>query len=149
MIQSSSFVILFKPPQTRDKPPQRCFLDALDCLSRINRKEGLEAGVERAKLMLSNIYKTAQGILEMKQVVNSGGALLCVMIPDGTLDSRLFAHPYPLMMLAQFTLRAYVDSSRNRRAPTWPLVASAVFSSEAGTCLIVGVPPICEDPPRR
>lgn len=98
--------------------------------------------------MLINIYKTAQSILEMKQVINTG-SLLYVTIPDGTLDSRLFGHPHALSMLAQFVLRAYVNSSRNRRAQTWALVASAVYNPEQNTCLMVGVPPIVEDPPRR
>ena len=141
-----TLALLFLILQTKERHPQHCFLDALDCLSR-TKKQVLENGIDRAKLMLSNIYKTAQSILQMKQVTSTG-PLLYVTIPEGTLDSRLFAHPHPLMMLAQFTLRAYVDASRNRRAPTWALVASAVFDPEDGTCLVVGVPPICEDPPK-
>ncbi|XP_014615039.1 PREDICTED: cell division control protein 45 homolog isoform X3 [Polistes canadensis] len=131
---------------TKERLPQRCFLDALDCLSR-NKKELLENGIEKAKLMLSNIFKTAQIILEMKQIINTG-SFLYIVVPDGTLDSRLFAHPHPLTMLAQFILKAYVHSTKSKRAREWPMVATALFNPEEGTCLIVGIPPICEDQPR-
>ncbi|XP_043495976.1 cell division control protein 45 homolog isoform X2 [Polistes fuscatus] len=131
---------------TKERLPQRCFLDALDCLSR-TKKELLENGIEKAKLMLSNIFKTAQIILEMKQIINTG-SFLYIVVPDGTLDSRLFAHPHPLTMLAQFILKAYVHSTKSKRAREWPMVATALFSPEEGTCLIVGIPPICEDQPR-
>lgn len=127
--------------------PQRCFLDALDCLSR-TKKDILESGIERAKLMLSSIFKIAQSILQMKQI-RSAGSFLYIIIPEGSVDNHIFAHPHPLLMLAQFTLRAYVDSSKNRRAPEWPLVASSIYNAEEGTCLIVGIPPVCEDQPRR
>ncbi|KAK0080928.1 hypothetical protein PV325_013088 [Microctonus aethiopoides] len=131
---------------TKDRLPQHCFLDALDCLSRM-KKNILERGIEKAKMMLSNIYKTAQGILEMKQVMNAG-SFLYVIIPEGTLDSRLFAHSHPLFMLAQFILKAYVETSRNRNAHGWPLLASATFDSDEGICILVGVPPVCEEQPR-
>ncbi|XP_014468774.1 PREDICTED: cell division control protein 45 homolog isoform X1 [Dinoponera quadriceps] len=131
---------------TKDRQPQRCFLDTLDCLSRTN-KDIVEDGIEKAKLMLHNIFKTAQSILEAKQV-QKFGSLLYLSVPDGNIDTYLFAHPHPLIMLAQFALKAYVNSSRNRHAPEWPLVASAMFSAEEGTCLLVGIPPVCEDQPR-
>ncbi|XP_034945738.1 cell division control protein 45 homolog [Chelonus insularis] len=131
---------------TKDRLPQHCFLDALDCLSR-KKKDILERGIEKAKMMLSNIFKTAQGILEMKQVMNAG-TFLYVIIPEGSLDSRLFAHPHSLLMLAQFTLKAYVETSRNRNARGWPLLASATFNAEEGMCILVGVPPVCEDQPK-
>ncbi|XP_066588685.1 cell division control protein 45 homolog isoform X2 [Prorops nasuta] len=111
---------------SKDRPPQRCFLEALDCLSR-TKKDILEN--------------------EMKEIRNVG-SFLYIVVPDGSPDSKLFAHPHPLMMLAQFTLRAYVDSSRSRRAPEWPLVATAIFNPDEGTCLVVGIPPVCEDQPR-
>lgn len=122
-------------------------MDALDCLSR-TKKDVLESGIEKAKLMLSNIFKTAQSILQMKQI-RSAGSFLYVIIPEGSADNYLFAHAHPLLMLAQFTLKAYVDSSKNRRAPEWPLVASSISNPESGTCLVVGIPPVCEDQPRR
>ncbi|KAI4486866.1 hypothetical protein M0802_012266 [Mischocyttarus mexicanus] len=131
---------------TKEKSPQRCFLDAMDCLSR-TKKELLENGIEKAKLMLNNIFKTAQVILEMKQITNTG-SFLYVVVPDSTLDSRLFAHSHPLTMLAQFILKAYVHTIKSKRAREWPMVATALYSSEDGTCLVVGIPPISEDQPR-
>ena len=131
---------------SKDKLPQRCFLEALDCLSR-TKKDILQSGVEKAKLMLSSIFKTAQSILQMKQI-RSAGSFLYIIIPEGVADNHVFAHPHPLMMLAQFTLKAYVDSSKNRRAPEWPLIVSSVCNTENGTCLVVGIPPVCEDQPR-
>lgn len=133
--------------QTKDKQSQRCFLDAMDCLSH-GKKDILESGVEQAKLMLYNIFKTAQSILETKQIKNFG-SFLHLNVPDGNIDTYLFAHPHPLIMLAQFTLKAYVNSSRNKRASEWPLVASAMFNPGEGSCLLVGIPPLCEDQPRR
>ncbi|EFN83930.1 CDC45-related protein [Harpegnathos saltator] len=132
---------------TKDRQPQRCFLDTLDCLSRTN-KDTVEDGIEKAKLMLHNIFKTAQSILEAKQVQNFG-SFLYLNVPDRNIDTYLFAHPHPLIMLAQFALKAYVNCSRNRHAPEWPLVASAMFNAEEGSCLLVGIPPVCEDQPKR
>ncbi|XP_076233214.1 cell division cycle protein 45 [Calliopsis andreniformis] len=131
---------------SKEKLPQRCFLDALDCLSR-TKKDILESGIEKAKLMLCSVFKTAQSLLQMKQI-RSAGSFLYIIIPEGSIDNHVFAHSYPLIMLAQFTLKAYVDSSKNRRAPEWPLVASSICNPEDGTCLIVGIPPVCEDQPR-
>lgn len=131
---------------SKEKLPQRCFLDASDCLSR-TKKDILENGVEKAKLMLISIFKTAQAILQMKQI-KSAGSFLYIIISDGIADSLVFAHPYSLMMLAQFTLKAYVDSSKNRRASEWPLVASSIYNAEERLCFMVGIPPVCEDQPR-
>ncbi|XP_012287372.2 cell division control protein 45 homolog [Orussus abietinus] len=131
---------------SKERLPQHCFLDSLDCLSRM-KKDVLEMGLDRAKLMLTNIFKTVQGILEMKQVMNAG-PFLYVVVPDGTLDSHLFRHPHSLLMLAQFILKAFVNSSKNRRLRGLPLVASASYDIEEGTCLAIGVPPVCEEQPR-
>ncbi|XP_012266561.1 cell division control protein 45 homolog [Athalia rosae] len=131
---------------TKDRLPQHCFLDALDCLSRM-KKDVVDRGIEKAKLMLTNIYKTAQGLLEMKQVLNAG-PFLYIVIPEGSLDTRIFSHEHALIMLAQFTLKAYVEASRYRNATKWPMVATAPFNEEDGTCVLVGIPPLCEDQPR-
>lgn len=134
---------------SKDRTPQNCFLDALDCLSRI-KKDTLERGIHKAKLMLTNIFKTSQALLEMKQVTNAG-SFLYVIINDRTLDSKLFAHPHALTMLAQFTLRAYVEQKkgRQRNVIALPLIASAVFDPDDDTCILVGIPPVGEDQPRR
>ncbi|XP_014224296.1 cell division control protein 45 homolog [Trichogramma pretiosum] len=130
----------------RDRPPQLCFLEASDCLSRM-KKEILEKGIEKAKIMLGYVFKAAQSLLELKQVTNAGN-FLYVVISEGMLHHHLFAHPHMLLMLAQFILRAYAESTRSRKTATLPLVASATFSEEEGTCLIVGVPPVLEEQPR-
>lgn len=98
--------------------------------------------------MLVHIYKTAQSILELKQVINAG-TFLYVVLADSIINCHVFNHPHILLILAQFILKAYVESSRNKRAATWPLVASAMYSEEDGTCLIVGIPPVCEEQPKR
>ena len=98
--------------------------------------------------MLVHIYKTAQSILEQKQVINAG-TFLYLVLTEGVLNCQLFYHPHALLMLGQFTLKAYVESSRSKRAAHWPLVASAVYSQEEGTCLIIGIPPTSEEQPKR
>lgn len=130
---------------TKDRTPQNCFLDASDCLSRM-KKDTLEKGIHKAKLMLTNIFKTSQALLEMKQVTNTG-TFLYIIINDRTLDSKLFAHPHALTMLAKFTLRAYVEQKKSRfkNVIDLPLVASAVFDPDDDTCITVGIPPVSKD----
>jgi cell division control protein 45 len=122
-------------------------LEASDCLLR-TKKEVLDKAIERAKNMLVHVYKTAKNVLELKQVTNAG-TFLYITLSEGILHSHLFSHPHALLMLAQFTLKAYVESSRNKRAAAWPLVASAIYNEQEGTCLIVGIPPVCEEQPKR
>lgn len=101
--------------------------------------------------MLVHIFKTAQSILELKQVTNTG-AYLCIVLSDSILHCHMFSHPHTLLMLAQFTLRAYVASSSSRnkyKISSLPLVASAAYNEEEKTCLIVGIPPVSEEQPRR
>ena len=80
---------------------------------------------------------------------NFASRLVLVCCLQGSLDVRLFSHPHSISLLALFVLRAYVASSRNRKAPSLPLIASAPLNLEAGTCILVGVPPTCEDSPRK
>lgn len=105
-------------------------------------------GIEKSKLMLCNIYKTAQSLLESKQVKNAGRFLYAI-IPETTVDSKLFSHPHTIVMLAHYMLRAYVECSKKRDAHTLALVVSSVFCADEDVCLIAGVPPVCEDQPRR
>ena len=122
-------------------------MNAFDCLQRSN-KDILTAGIEKAKLMLCNIYKTARNLLESKQVKNAGRFLYAV-VPDGSTDSRLFSHPHALLMLAHYMLRAYVECSRSRHAISWPLVISAVYNADEDMCLVAGIPPVVEDQPKK
>ncbi|KAJ9591492.1 hypothetical protein L9F63_001978, partial [Diploptera punctata] len=130
-----------------NKTPAERFLNALDCLSRQN-KNVLEEGIEKAKKMLTCIFKHVQAALDMNQVI-SAGPFLHLILHEGTLDVRLFSHPHCITLLAHFVLRAYVASSRNRKAPSLPLIASAPLDFDGGTCIIVGVPPTSEDSPRN
>ncbi|XP_069698969.1 cell division control protein 45 homolog [Periplaneta americana] len=131
----------------RDRTPADCFLDALDALSR-QRKDILEAGIEKAKRMLTCIFKQVQAALDMHQVI-SAGPFIYLVLQEGTLDAKMFSHPHCITLLAHFALRAYVASSRNRKAPSLPLIASAPHDLDKGTCLIVGIPPTCEDSPKN
>ncbi|GFG35678.1 hypothetical protein Cfor_11465 [Coptotermes formosanus] len=131
----------------RDKSPADCFMDALDCLSRY-KKCVLEQGIEKAKQMLTCIFKQVQAALDMRQVV-SAGPFVYLILQEGTLDAKMFSRPHCITLLAHFALRAYVASSRNRKAPTLPLIASAPHDLDKGTCLVVGIPPTCEDSPKK
>lgn len=39
--------------------------------------------------------------------------------------------------------------SRNRRASSLPLIVSTPTSLEGGMCVILGIPPLCENSPKR
>lgn len=98
--------------------------------------------------MLIHVYKTAQSVLELRQVINTG-SFLHVALSSGTSHCNQFAHPHALAMLAQFILRAYVESSKHKNAKNWPLVASAMYNEEERMCIIIGVPPVSEEAPKR
>jgi cell division control protein 45 len=51
----------------KDRTPETCFLEALDCLSR-SHKDLLDDGIEKCKTMLQAIYKQAQSAVEMHQI---------------------------------------------------------------------------------
>jgi hypothetical protein len=72
-----------------------------------------------------------------------------LFLNQGTLDAKMFSRPHCITLLAHFALRAYVASSRNRKAPSLPLIASAPHDMDKGTCLVVGIPPTCEDSPKK
>ncbi|KAJ8889135.1 hypothetical protein PR048_008629 [Dryococelus australis] len=122
------------------------FMAAMDCLSR-TRKDILDEGIEQAKQLLVCIFKQVQNLLDMRQVI-SAGPFVYVVLQEGALDVRPFSRPHCLALLAQFALRAYVATARNKRAPALPIVASAPLDTDEGTCLLLGVPPISEDSPR-
>nr|CAD7415886.1 unnamed protein product [Timema cristinae] len=123
------------------------FMIAMDCLSR-QKKGMLDDGIDKAKLVLICIFKQVQNLLDMKQVV-SAGPFVYVILQEGSLDVKPFSHPHCLTLLAQFALRAYVATSRNRKAPNLPIIASAPLDVEDGTCLVVGLPPVSEDSPKN
>lgn len=130
----------------REKSNKDCFLEAMDALSR-SKKHLLEEGIEKAKQMLTGIFKMVQAALEM-QMVASAGPFLYVVIQEGALNAKQFSHPHFLILFAQFVLQAYV-MVKKKKATSLPLIASAPLSFEEGTCLVVGIPPVVEDSPRN
>ncbi|KAJ1523930.1 hypothetical protein ONE63_010479 [Megalurothrips usitatus] len=130
----------------REKSSKDCFLEAMDALSR-PKKNLLEDGIEKAKVMLTSIFKMVQAALDMQMVI-SGGPFLYFIIQEGALNARQFSHPHTLILLAQFVLQAYV-MVRKKKATNLPLIASAPLDADEGTCLVVGIPPVIEDSPKN
>lgn len=128
----------------KDRSPEHCFWEALDSLSRTN-KTILDTGIEKSKELLSAIFKQVQTSLEMHQVHSAGPFLYFIL----TEENVHFSCPYGLVMLAKFMLRAHVAVSRNRRSPELPLVACCPIDLDRGMCLLIGVPPVCEDSPKN
>jgi len=128
----------------KDKTPEDCFLEALDSLSRSHR-DLLLGGIENAKLLLSAIFKQVQSSLEARQV-NSTGSFFYYILKE---ESVYFSYPYGLMRLAKFILNGHVATSRSRQAVEKPLIASCPIDAERGVCLLVGIPPVCEDSPKN
>lgn len=124
----------------KDRSPEHCFWEALDSLSRTN-KSILDAGIEKSKELLGAIFKQVQTSLEMHQVHSAGPFLYFCL----TEENVHFSCPYGLVMLTKFMLRAHVAVSRNRRSPELPLVACCPVDLDRGMCLMIGVPPVCDD----
>uniref|UniRef100_A0A1B0CPX3 Uncharacterized protein n=1 Tax=Lutzomyia longipalpis TaxID=7200 RepID=A0A1B0CPX3_LUTLO len=127
-----------------DRLPEMCFLEAMDSLGRVNRAK-LDGGLERAKHLLSGIFRQVQSCLEMHQVQSAGPFLYYILTEQNTL----FCCPYSLTLLTQFILRAHVAASRSRRAPDLPLVASCPVDLERGIFLMIGIPPTREASPKN
>lgn len=131
----------------KSKSPEECFHTALEFLPK-PKKEMAEAGIGRAKTLFKVMFKTVQGALEMKQI-SSAGPFLYYIIQEGFLDWYMFSNLHVLSLLAQFLLTAYVSISRNRKATQLPLIVSAPRNLENGTCIILGIPPLCENSPKN
>lgn len=128
----------------KDRSPEHCFWQALDCLTRQN-KQILDDGIEWAKEFLEAIFKQVQTSLEMHQVHLAGPFFHFTL----TEENRFFSCPYGLTMLAKFMLRGHVAVSRQRRALELPLVASCPIDADRGLSLMIGIPPVCEDSPKN
>lgn len=131
----------------QNKKMEELFQSALDCLSRSHRYI-LNGAIEKAKGITISLFKTIQAALDMKKII-SAGPFIYYIVQEGGLDWYLFAHQHILSLLAQFIIRAYVVMSRNRKASSLPLIVSAPKSVENGTCIILGVPPLCENSPKN
>ncbi|XP_025425975.1 cell division control protein 45 homolog isoform X2 [Sipha flava] len=131
---------------SRENSSIQCFYNTMDSLSR-SKKDLLDQGIEKAKWILTNMFRHVQAALDMRQVILAG-PFYYLIIQEGTLHSQHYSNPHCLIMLASFALRAQVASSRKTKATRLPLIASATLDSEQDTCLIVGIPPITETMPR-
>uniref|UniRef100_A0A1B6GZK4 Uncharacterized protein n=2 Tax=Cuerna arida TaxID=1464854 RepID=A0A1B6GZK4_9HEMI len=140
-----AIVALFNPSD-KEMKYNDCFRDALASLSRQHRTL-LEEGIERAKKLLTVIYRQTHNALDMKQII-SAGPFLYMVIQEGSLDARYYSEPTCLGMLAYIALRSYVASSR-KRAAGLPLVISAPLTTTSEECIVLGVPPVAEAVPRN
>lgn len=123
-----------------DKTAESCFLQALEGLSR-NRKEILELGIEKAKILLDTIFKQVKTSLESK-LVNSSGSFLYLVLQE---ENILFSAPYGLTMLAKFTQQAYLSNYKNQKKKHMPLIASIPIDSSRGINMLIGIPPLTDD----
>ncbi|XP_022171893.1 cell division control protein 45 homolog [Myzus persicae] len=128
------------------KSSTECFYNTMDLLSR-SKKNLLDEGIERAKWILTNMFRHIQAALDMRQVILAG-PFYYLIVQEGTLNSQHYSDPQLLIMLASFALRAQVASSHKNKNTRLPLIASAVLDSDQDTCIIVGIPPITESLPR-
>lgn len=123
-----------------ERTAECCFLDALECLSR-NKKNTLEGGVEKAKVLLNGIFKQVKTSIETHQVL-SAGPFLYLFLQD---ENILFSSPYGLTMLAKFMLNGYIAVSRSRKAKDLPLIVCIPVDLAREICLLIGVPPVGDD----
>lgn len=119
---------------------ESCFLEALECLSR-NKKNMLQSGIEKAKVLLDAIFKQVKTSLEMQQIF-SAGPFLYLILQD---ENILFSSPYGLSMLAKFMLNGYIAVARNRRVREQPLIIGIPVDTVRGINLMIGIPPVGDD----
>ncbi|CAG9862231.1 unnamed protein product [Phyllotreta striolata] len=131
----------------RDKKPEELFNLAMDCLAR-KKRDILNIAIEKAKDISKALFKTVQSALDMKQIITAG-PFIYFIVQEGCLNWYMFSHKHILLLLAHFLLRAYVMMSRNRKAATLPLIVSAPKNLDTGTCVLIGIPPLCENSPKN
>eukprot|EP00096_Caligus_rogercresseyi_P007485 TRINITY_DN25355_c0_g1_i2.p1 TRINITY_DN25355_c0_g1~~TRINITY_DN25355_c0_g1_i2.p1 ORF type:complete len:348 (+),score=123.91 TRINITY_DN25355_c0_g1_i2:383-1426(+) len=117
-------------------------LKSLDSLSRSNI-ETLNGGIDKARELLEILMGQVQTFLDLRLIV-SAGPFLYAVIQDGSPNSQFFSSPNSLLLLGQFTLRAHVAITHNKKVGNLPLVISAPLNVEKGTCLVLGVPPVSD-----
>lgn len=128
----------------KDRTPERCFLEALDSLSRTN-KEILDTGIDQAKLFLSAVFKLVQTALQANQVRTAGPFLYFIL----NEENPYFSCPHGLSILAKFLLESFVSVSRSRKAAEQALVVCCAIDLELGIYLMIGIPPVSEDSPKN
>lgn len=144
-----------------------CFHIAMDCLSR-TKKPVLLSAIEKAKALAVTTFKTVQSALDMRQVIMAG-PFVYYIIPEVSgnflninrehfpthfffqsfLEWKMFTERHTLLLLAHFVLQAYVATSRRRKASTVPLIVSAPKNVDEGSCIIMGIPPLDEQSPKK
>lgn len=123
-----------------ERTAESCFIDALESLSR-SKKNVLENGIEKAKVLLDSIFKQVKTSLETQQI-HSAGPFLYVVFQDENIQ---FSSPYALTMLAKFMLNGFVAVSRSRRSRDLPLIICIPVDLTREICLMIGIPPIQDD----
>ena len=70
---------------------------------------------------------------------------------QGTPDAKFYGHPHSLLLFGQFLLKAHISRARGRglKARELPLIISAPSSTKASHCLLLGLPPLALDSPKK
>ncbi|KAM9810556.1 cell division control protein 45 homolog [Neosynchiropus ocellatus] len=123
----------------RDESDGDNFIKALDSLSRSNL-ERLHLGIDLAKRKLMAIQQTVASCICTNLILSQGPFLYCYLM-EGTPDVKLFSKPMALMLLSKYLLKAFVQSTRNKRCKLLPLIMAAPKDTEKGTMIVVGIPP--------
>ncbi|XP_049618653.1 cell division control protein 45 homolog [Syngnathus scovelli] len=118
------------------------FIEALDSLSRSNL-EHLHSGMEMAKKKLIAIQQTVASCICTNLILSQGPFLYCYLM-EGTPDVKLFSKPMALTLLSKYLLKAFIQSTRNKRCRLLPLITAAPKDVEKGTVLVLGIPPESE-----
>ncbi|XP_077416651.1 cell division control protein 45 homolog isoform X2 [Vanacampus margaritifer] len=118
------------------------FIKALESLSRSNL-ERLHSGMDLAKKKLMAIQQTVASCICTNLILSQGPFLYCYLM-EGTPDVKLFSKPMALTLLSKYLLKAFIQSTRNKRCRLLPLIMAAPKDVEKGTVLVVGIPPESE-----
>ena len=70
---------------------------------------------------------------------------------QGTPDAKFYGHPHSLLIFGQFLLKAHISRARGRglKARELPLIISAPSFNKASHCLLLGLPPLALDSPKK
>uniref|UniRef100_A0A8C3A0U3 CDC45 cell division cycle 45 homolog (S. cerevisiae) n=1 Tax=Cyclopterus lumpus TaxID=8103 RepID=A0A8C3A0U3_CYCLU len=126
----------------KDESASDNFIKALDSLSRSNL-DRLHSGIDLAKKKLMAIQQTVASCICTNLIVSQGPFLYCYLM-EGTPDVKLFSKPMALTLLCKYLLKAFVQSTRNKRCKLLPLVMAAPKDVEKGSVIVVGIPPESE-----
>ncbi|XP_077571242.1 cell division control protein 45 homolog [Stigmatopora nigra] len=126
----------------KDESETDNFIKALDSLSRSNLGR-LHSGMDLAKKKLMAIQQTVASCICTNLIVSQGAFLYCYLM-EGTPDVKLFSKPMALTLLCKYLLKAFIQSTRNKRCRLLPLVMAAPKDVEKGTVLVLGIPPDVE-----